>query len=237
VRAATESTATKSTAPERISLLAVVGLGDEQLVDVHADPLRVERIHRVFGVDERAHPAELLRLGDHVIDERRLTRGLRAEDLDDPPARDAADPERDVERQRAGRDRVTVDARPRVAHPHDRPLAELPLDLRQRSLKRGLPLGVGLGIRRAAVGAFLVLAHSRFGSLTWRVEPTTVRLWADRNDKLGSDPETEQDAVVTKGQRIRANPERSPGRVAQQAGDRERRPPPRQASPPPRMPK
>ena len=87
-------------------LLAVVGLGDEQLVDVDADLLRVQRVHRVLGVDERAHPAELLGLGDDVVDERRLTRGLRAEDLDDPAARHAADPERDVQRQRAGGDRV-----------------------------------------------------------------------------------------------------------------------------------
>ena len=35
-------------------LLAVVGLGDEQLVDVDADVARVERVHRVLGVDEGA---------------------------------------------------------------------------------------------------------------------------------------------------------------------------------------
>ncbi len=86
-------------------LLAVVGLRDEQLVDVDADPLGVERVHRVLGVDERADAAELLGLGEHVVDQRRLARGLRAEDLDDAPARDAADAEREVERQRARRDR------------------------------------------------------------------------------------------------------------------------------------
>ena len=95
-------------------LLAVVGLGDEQLVDVDADLLRVERVHRVLGVDERAHSAELLRLGEHVVDQRRLARGLRAEDLDDAPARDAADPEREVERERARGDRVdSAPGRPR----------------------------------------------------------------------------------------------------------------------------
>ena len=62
--------------------------------------LGVQRVHRVLGVDERAHAAELLGLGDDVVDQRRLARGLRAEDLDDPPAGHAADPEREVERQR-----------------------------------------------------------------------------------------------------------------------------------------
>ena len=96
VSAATESTATMSTAPERIEelgdlerLLAGVGLRDEQLVDVDADPARVRRIHRVLGVDERADAATPLRLRDHVVDERRLPRGLGAEDLDDASARQA----------------------------------------------------------------------------------------------------------------------------------------------------
>jgi hypothetical protein len=96
----------------------------------------------VLGIDERAHTAELLRLGDQVVDKRRLTGGLRAEDLDDPSARDTADPERDIERQRAGGNRVNRNARPGVSHPHDGPLAELPLDLRQGTLKGSLSLSV-----------------------------------------------------------------------------------------------
>ena len=106
VSAATESIATTSSAPERIEqlgdlerLLARVGLRDEQIVDVDADPLRVGRVHRVLGVDERADAAAALRLGDHVVDERRLAGRLRAEDLDDAAARQAADAEREVERR------------------------------------------------------------------------------------------------------------------------------------------
>ena len=154
--AATESTATTSTAPgahEHVGdlerLLAVVGLRDEQLVDVDADLLRVERVHRVLGVDEGAHAAELLRLGEDVVDERRLARGLRAEDLDDAPARHAADAEREVERQRARRDRVDAHLRARVAHAHDRALAELALDLRQRALQGGV----------AGLGGLVLLGH------------------------------------------------------------------------------
>ena len=85
-------------------LLAGVGLGDQQLVGVDAEVLRVDGIERVLGVDERGRAAEPLRLGDDVERERRLPRGLRAEDLGDAAARDPADAERDVERERAGRE-------------------------------------------------------------------------------------------------------------------------------------
>ena len=94
-------------------LLAVVGLGDEQLVDVDADRARVGGVDRVLGVDEGADPAHLLGLGDDLVDERRLSRRLGAEDLHDAPARHAAHAEREVDRQRAGRDRGHPDARPR----------------------------------------------------------------------------------------------------------------------------
>ena len=86
-------------------LLARVGLRDEEVVDVDADAARVLRVHRVLGVDEGADAAAALRLGDHVVDERRLARRLGAEDLDDAAARQPADAEREVERERAGRDR------------------------------------------------------------------------------------------------------------------------------------
>ena len=109
-------------------LLAGVGLRDEQLVDVDADPLGVDGVHRVLGVDEGADAAAALRLGDDVVDERRLARRLGAEDLDDAAARQPADPEREVEGERAGRDRADRDLR-LVAHPHHGALAEVALDL------------------------------------------------------------------------------------------------------------
>ena len=109
-------------------LLAGVGLRDQQFVDVDADPAGVCRVHGVLGVDEGADPAPPLRLGDHVVDERRLARRLRAEDLDDAAARQAADAEREVEGERSRGDGADGHLG-RVAHPHDRTLAELPLDL------------------------------------------------------------------------------------------------------------
>ena len=83
-------------------LLAVVGLRDEQVVDVDADGLGVRRVHGVLGVDEGGLAAEALRLGDEVVDQRRLAGRLGAVDLDDAAPRDAAHAEGDVERERAG---------------------------------------------------------------------------------------------------------------------------------------
>ena len=82
-------------------LLAGVGLRDEQVVDLHAEPARVADVERVLGVDEGRHAAAALHLRDRVQRERGLAARLRAEDLDDAPARIAADAEREIEARRA----------------------------------------------------------------------------------------------------------------------------------------
>ena len=43
-------------------LLAVVGLRDQQVVEIDAELAGILRVERVLGVDERRHAAELLRL-------------------------------------------------------------------------------------------------------------------------------------------------------------------------------
>ncbi len=48
------------------SLFAVVRLRDEQILEVDAEFLRVLRVERVLGVDERCHAAEFLRLRDRL---------------------------------------------------------------------------------------------------------------------------------------------------------------------------
>ena len=90
----------------------------------------------MLGVDEGADAALLLRLGDDVQRERGLARGFRAVDLDHAAARQAADAERDVEPERAGGDRLDLDRLLVLAEPHDRALAEVSLDLRERGLER-----------------------------------------------------------------------------------------------------
>ena len=82
-------------------LLAGVRLRDQQLVDVDAELAGVGGIERVLRVDERRDAALGLCFRDHVQTDRGLARALGAEDLDDPTAWDAADAERDVERQRS----------------------------------------------------------------------------------------------------------------------------------------
>ena len=70
-------------------LLAGVGLGDQELVDVDAELLGVDRVERVLGVDEGGDAAQVLGLGDDVQGQRGLAGGLRPVDLDDAAARDA----------------------------------------------------------------------------------------------------------------------------------------------------
>src|SRR5215210_1418405 len=109
-------------------LLAVIRLGEVEVLEVHPDSLGVGRVEGVLGVDEGGEPSGLLRLGDDVQGEGRLSARLGAEDLDDATPRDAADAEGEVEGQGAGRDRGDPLAL-LVAHAHDRTLPELPLYL------------------------------------------------------------------------------------------------------------
>ena len=115
-------------------LLPRVGLGDVELVDVHADGRRVDRVHRVLGVDVRAHAAVALGLGDHVHGERGLAGRLRAVDLDDPAAGQPADAEGEVEGEGAGGDGGDADVA-LLAELHDRALAVLLLDLAERHVE------------------------------------------------------------------------------------------------------
>ncbi len=109
-------------------LLTGIGLGDEQLVDVHTYRLRVGRVHRVLGIDIGTDPAVALRFGHDMHGECRLAGRLGTEDLDDPPSWQASDAERYVERHRTGRDGLDADSGV-LTHPHDRSLAELLLNL------------------------------------------------------------------------------------------------------------
>jgi hypothetical protein len=87
----------------------------------------------VLRVDEGRDAAGPLGVGDGVQRERGLAGGLRAVDLDDAAAREAADAEGHVQRDGAGGD--DGDGRALVAaQAHDRALAELTVDLGERGL-------------------------------------------------------------------------------------------------------
>jgi hypothetical protein len=113
-------------------LLAGVRLADQEVVQLDAEFLRVLHVERVLGVDEGAGAADALHLGNDLQGERGLAGRFRPVDLDHPAARQAADAKRDVEPERAGRDDLDVFDHFAFAEPHDRALAELLFDLRQR---------------------------------------------------------------------------------------------------------
>ena len=132
-------------------LLAGVRLADEELVHVDAAGAGVARVQRVLDVDEGGDAAALLRLRDDVLADGGLARRLRAEDLGDPAARDAADAEREVERDRArgdGVDRLPLGG-PEL---HDRAATELLLDREDRGVHRASALRDRLVRRRRRCG-------------------------------------------------------------------------------------
>ena len=89
-----------------------------------------------LGVDEGGGAAQLLHLGDDRQRQRGLARGFRPVDLAYPPAREPPDAEREVEAQRAGGYDLDVLRHVGFAKAHDRALAELFFDLRQRRSQR-----------------------------------------------------------------------------------------------------
>ena len=142
--AATESTTTTSTPPDRIRTSTIssacsplIRLRHEQVLEVHAKLLRVLRVERVLRIDERRHAARLLRLGNHLQRQRGLARRLRPVDFDDAAARHAADPKGIVDADGAGRNRRRPDAMaPRWPRRMIEPFAELLFNLADGDVER-----------------------------------------------------------------------------------------------------
>ena len=72
-------------------------MGDEEVVGVHAQSLGVDRVEGVLGVNEGGVAPGPLGAGDGVERDGGLAGGLRPVDLDNAAAREAADPQGDVE--------------------------------------------------------------------------------------------------------------------------------------------
>lgn len=109
-------------------LLAVIGLRNKQLIDVHAQFPGIRAVERMLGIDKGSDAARFLRLGDRMNRERRLARRLGTEYLDHPALGVASDAERLIDRNRSRRNnRNLVDLL--AAHLHDRTLAEVLFDL------------------------------------------------------------------------------------------------------------
>ena len=109
-------------------LLTGVRLGDEELIGVDAELLRILRVEGVLSIDEPGDSAGLLCVCDGVESHGRLTGGFRTVDLDDATARQTADAQSDVESDRTGRDGGDGLTHT-VAEAHDRALAVIAIDL------------------------------------------------------------------------------------------------------------
>src|SRR5690606_19121864 len=84
-------------------LFAVVGLGDEQVVGINAELLRIRAVEGVSGVYERREASALLCLGDAMHRQRCLTRRFRPVDLGHTAARNTANAEGQIKPQRPRR--------------------------------------------------------------------------------------------------------------------------------------
>ena len=82
-------------------LLAVVGLADEEVVNIHTQFLCIEAVERMLCIDERSHTACLLTLGNGMDGQCGLTRRFWAEDFDDTSLGIAAHTQCGVQSNRA----------------------------------------------------------------------------------------------------------------------------------------
>ena len=204
--AATESMTMMSTALLRTSISAissacspVSGWLTSSSSTLTPTLLGVARVEGVLGVDEGGHAAGALRVGDDVEAERGLAARLRAEDLDDPAARHAADAERQVERHRAGRDRPRSLLAPRSPRRMIAPRpncfsicrmaastarARSPVSLARRSsLGPTGPRAVATGASMCFVGSFSVAPGARVSSLLVAGFAARLALWLDHLDR------------------------------------------------------
>lgn len=85
-------------------MFACVRLRDKQVINVHATLGGISRIEGMFHVNESGRATEFLRLGNDVLADGGLTGRFRTEDFSDAPARDAANPKRQIEGEGTGRD-------------------------------------------------------------------------------------------------------------------------------------
>ena len=81
------------------SLLAGVRLGNEHIVNIHAQRPGIGGVQRVLGVHKGNLAALFLGLRRHMEGKGRLTRGLRPVDLHNAPSRQSAHAQRHIQRQ------------------------------------------------------------------------------------------------------------------------------------------
>ena len=118
------------------SLLAVIRLGDEEVVHIDTQTAGILRIQRMLCIDKGGVPAHFLRFRNHMQSDGGLAGRFRPVDFDDASPRDTAHTQGDVQRQGPGRDGFHVHFRARFAEAHDGAFAEVLLYLMHSAVKR-----------------------------------------------------------------------------------------------------
>ena len=118
-------------------LLTGVRLGAQQVVDIDAQLTRIHWIQRVFRIDERTGFTFALRRGDNLQRQRRFTGGFWPVDFDNTAHWQAASAQRDIQRQRTGRNGFHIHGAI-FTQTHDGAFTELLFDLAQRCRQRFL---------------------------------------------------------------------------------------------------
>ena len=83
-------------------LLSGVRLGDIEVVNIHADILRIDRIQCMLRINKTGNTVSSLHFRDHMQCDRCLTTGFRTVDLHDPAAGNPAEAECQVQAQGTG---------------------------------------------------------------------------------------------------------------------------------------
>ena len=86
----------------------------------------------MFSINEGCNAAVFLCFGNHMQGYRRLTGRFRAINLNDTAARNAARPQRNINRQDACGDNLHIHLRTGIPQTHNRALAKILLNLFQR---------------------------------------------------------------------------------------------------------
>ena len=90
------------------SLLTIVRLRYEQIVDIHPKLLSIETVKCMFGINYRRNTTRTLSLGYGMDGKSSLTARFRTENLNDTPTRIAAYTQSIVESDRTGRNNIYI---------------------------------------------------------------------------------------------------------------------------------
>src|SRR6266478_1308466 len=142
-------------------LLPVVRLRHQQIVHIHAELPRVNRIQRVLCINERRLPAELLRFGDHVQRHGRLAARFRPVNFNHASPRESAHAQRRIDRKASTGNYTDGHQNIAAPQPHDRTLAVVFFDLRYRRCQQFCFLFCHFTPRWRKVGICICTTESR----------------------------------------------------------------------------